>query len=312
MYIDLSLKSQNSSLNDIIKCTVRQGQDEVSRKKTGSQSNRRSEIVRKETFRANYAGFVVKFSYYTHFGERKEAACIRIAVIDDDKICLRETAAIVAEHLKKSGQECEMKCYRRSRELLWELEDGNGFDLYLIDVEMPGINGLELAQQIRLSHLNPYLIFISSHIEYSIECFEYQTFRYILKSEVREKLPKALDALQMQIQQREHRYYVIENQTRVVSLDYEDIYYLNVQGKYTYFYTRRGMFRERLSLASVYEKLQSDEFIYVDKGTVVNLSHVLELDNRSVLLRDRTAIQVSGPQFRNVKRAVSDYWRRQL
>lgn len=237
---------------------------------------------------------------------------IRIAVIDNEKEYLDQIVSVASNYLKSVNMEGEIKGYTQPRELLWNLEDGNSYDIYLIDVEMPGINGIELAQQIQMNQLHPYLIFISSYIEYSIECYEYQTFRYLLKDNIEDKLPKALAAVFSQLRQVEKRYYMIESYSKIIQIDYEDIYYLSIDGKYTYFYTRRGTFRERLPLTKVYEKLQSDEFIYVDKGKIVNLKHVLELDNRSVVLRDRTILHVSTPQLQKVKKAISHYWRKHL
>ena len=60
---------------------------------------------------------------------------------------------------------------------------------------MPGINGLELAQKIRLKYLKPYLVFITSHMEYSVEGYEYNAYRYILKENMEEKLPPALEIM---------------------------------------------------------------------------------------------------------------------
>ena len=71
--------------------------------------------------------------------------------------------------LTEKGMEYEIKLYNTPGNLVWDLEEQTYFDIFLIDIEMSGINGLELAQKIRLKHLKPYLVFITSHMEYSVE-----------------------------------------------------------------------------------------------------------------------------------------------
>lgn len=233
---------------------------------------------------------------------------IKIAAVDDNEVFLAKILDIVNAYFKSRHVEVQTEVYDKPSNLIWDLDEKAYFDIYLIDVEMPDVNGLELAQKIRLKYLQPYLIFITSHEEFSIVGYEYNAFRYILKESVEEKLPLALENIMEKMEHAVHRQYVIETYSGLRRIKYEDIYYLYIEGKYTYFYTRQGKFRERITLKKAYDKLNAEQFIYIDKGHIVNLHHVIELGQREVIIRDEIALPVSIPQLRTVKKAISDYW----
>ena len=57
------------------------------------------------------------------------------------------------------------------------------------------MNGMELARRIRQLYDSPYIIFVTSYMEYSIKGYEYNAWRYIVKDEMHQNLPLAYDSL---------------------------------------------------------------------------------------------------------------------
>ena len=202
--------------------------------------------------------------------------------------------------------------YQMPQELIWDIDEGQYFDIYLIDVEMPAIDGMELAHAIRQKYDEPYIIFVTSHLEYSIRGYEYNAWRYITKDKMQETLPLAFDSLQARLAAKPQKLYVIEMHSKVTKIAYDDIYYLHKDGKYTNFHTNQGMERARKPLSQVYEELDDQEFQFTDRAYVVNLRHVMMLGDHVVTMRDGTEIPVSIPQFQKIKKAISDYWRGNL
>lgn len=236
---------------------------------------------------------------------------IRIAVIDDQKEITDHIAGIVNRYFEKCGEEFKVKCYQFPRELIWDLQEKDYYDIFLIDIEM-SINGLEVAKVIREMYLEPYIVFITSYVQYSVKGYEYNAYRYIIKEEVDEKLPLALEAMCKKLKEVEHQQYVIESYSKIEKIDYKDIYYVYIDGKYSYFCTSRGSSRVRKPLATVFEELNAPEFVYADKGHVVNLQHVMRLEDRTVDMRNGESVPVSAPQLKRLKQSISDYWRGKL
>ena len=234
---------------------------------------------------------------------------VRIAAIDDEKKVTDVIKTIIDNYFIENKDDYELKTYNLPGELRCDLEDGEYFDIYLIDVEMPTVTGLELAQEIRLRYEIPFIIFVTSYMQYCIKGYEYHAWRYITKDVMAEEIPLALESILEQIKSKEYRYYIIETTMKTVKMNYDDIYYLVIKGKYTNFYTRQGVYKERKTLKDVHIALDSNDFIFVNKSYVVNLRHVMSMDKRMLLMRDQETIEVSYPQVQKVKKTIVDFWR---
>lgn len=237
---------------------------------------------------------------------------VRVAIIDDEKKFTFQFRDIVEEYFQSHEEAYEVKLYHMSTELEWDLEEGEYFDVYLIDVELPGMNGLELAYHIRQRYEEPFIIFITAYMQYSIKGYEYGVFRYITKDSVCENLPVALEAITEKLKNKEETYYVLEKYSKIMRLSCDNIYFVRKEGKYTCFRTREAEYRDRKPLSQVFSELNAREFVYIDKSCVVNLKHVMQLDGNCVVMRGGEYLPVSQPQLQKLKKTISDYWRGRL
>ena len=118
---------------------------------------------------------------------------LRIAICDDDSATVQSNRSIAEDCLKQCGSAGEIAAYTHSDNLLYDItEDGFFFDLILLDIEMPGSTGMELAGKIRPCLPNVKIIFITSHVEYAIDAFELSIFRYVPKNDIARRLPGAI------------------------------------------------------------------------------------------------------------------------
>ncbi len=102
---------------------------------------------------------------------------LRIAVCDDDKEVVQAHKEIVGICLKQCGSVGKIDVYTAGDNLLYDItEDHFFFDLILLDIEMPGNTGMEIAEKIKPFLPNVKIIFITSHIEYAIDAFELSVF----------------------------------------------------------------------------------------------------------------------------------------
>lgn len=108
---------------------------------------------------------------------------IRIAICDDEERAVALHEKIVKNSLQAQGIGYKITTYTQSRSLLYDITDDRFFyDLILLDIEMPGISGMEIPQQIKGFLPNVRIIFVTSHTEYAIDAFELSIFRYVPKN----------------------------------------------------------------------------------------------------------------------------------
>ena len=179
---------------------------------------------------------------------------IRIAVCDDDTDSIINNQTILKNCLSLQKAVAEIQTYNNGRMLLSDiLEDHSYFDLLLLDIEMPGISGMEIVQAIKPELPNVKVIFITSHVKYAIDSFELAIFRYVL-------------------------------------------------------HTCHGIIKVRKSLLTVYEELGAEEFIFIERGCIINLIQITQIKNSSVCLKDGTVLPISRSHLQSVKMAVNTYW----
>lgn len=235
----------------------------------------------------------------------------KIAVIDDNSIFLEKCKQITESFFGERRLQYEIKTYRHGALVLEDIKENLYFDIFLIDIKMPDIDGMELARQIRQMYDSPYIIFITSFTSYSIKGYEYNAWRYIVKSEMQNRLPLAYASLLERMQQRKEKFYIIEHPRKTLKLLYEDIYYIYKDGKNAAFVTRNCIWKDRVTLEHIMRTLDSRMFIRCERSNIVNISHIMSMDGEELLMRNGVKIPVSNKLLKSVRKAITEYWRNQ-
>lgn len=234
---------------------------------------------------------------------------LRIAVLDDQQEYLELVETITQKSLSKQGISYELFQYTFPGNLLHDIEEDNKYDIYLLDVELSSISGLEVAREIRKKYYAPVIIYITNYVEYAIEAYEVNAYRYIPKKLLEEKLPEAYEAICPEIIGKAKNYYIIEKNHQLEKIKIEDIYYVKKDDKYILIIHKDGQSRERITISEFFESVKKyDLFIVVDRSYVVNSLHIKSLREQQVFLRDETAIPVSRPRLSRVKREIMRLW----
>lgn len=237
---------------------------------------------------------------------------IRLAVCDDEQVFTEKIGEIVREHGAKRDTVEEICCYTDSRMLLYDIEEGRGFDLFLLDIEMPGLSGMELAEKIRSYLPQAMILFITSYTKYAVKAFELSVFRYIPKSELEVCLPLALDDACALLEMKDKDSYLIESPRKVTKVWMEDILYIEKEQKYSVLVLKEDRISVRKSLVQVLKELDHPEFLMIERGYIVNLYHVMKLEHNQIFLRGGEILPVGGSHIKVVRQAVADFWRKRL
>lgn len=234
---------------------------------------------------------------------------LHIAVCDDEETVAAANAAAAEEVLRECGSIGRIATYTDSGNLLYDItEDGFYFDLILLDIEMPGSTGMEIAKKIKPALPNAKIIFITSHIEYAVDAFELSVFRYVPKQDREKRLPAAIrDAVKL-LAIEDGRIYTIQTSSRLEKIPYREILYIERDGKNATLVTESGASKVRKSLQQVCEELASEEFLYIDRGCIVNLIHVMQVKDGTAVLKNQTALPISRSHLKEVKERINEYW----
>lgn len=155
---------------------------------------------------------------------------INVAILDDEAVYLDKEKEITEAYFREKQEDCRVDTFQSIEWFVSGLKE-TCYDLYILDVEMPGKNGLEVSREIRKLYPEPVIIFITNYVDYAIEAYEVNTFRYIPKSRLETKLTEAYDALFLILMEKNEKYYVIEKKGTLEKLAYSEIFYLRKEGK---------------------------------------------------------------------------------
>lgn len=150
--------------------------------------------------------------------------------------------------------------------------DSEDYELLLLDMLMPGINGMQAAREIRERNHHVEIVFLTSSPEYAVESYSVRAHYYLLKPASPEKLFPILDRLLDNFKKPEDTLR-IKTQSSVFSLPYGKIEYMEVSAKKLYFYLTDGSTREVAGSLTDYEPtlLRRPGFIKVHRSYLVNL-----------------------------------------
>ena len=238
---------------------------------------------------------------------------IYIAICEDNEESAKLLKKKVITLLNQYNVLADISVYIQSKMLQYDIQEGKYFDLILSDIEMPDIDGMVLAEYIRKYLSEVLIICITSHLKYAVDSYELSIFRYIPKASIDSRLPHALkDAVNI-INIQADKYYIIQTPSRIEKIPYQKILYIQREGKNSVItLTDHSVTKVRKSLAQVFKEIKSEDFIYVDRGDIVNLAHIMGIKAGIVELKNGVRLPASHAKLEQIKAKLSDFWGEQL
>lgn len=243
-----------------------------------------------------------------------------VGVCDDEPIFLQKMERYVRDCYRQNQIFASVQPFEKSTLLLYEIEDGAKFDLLLLDIEMPEMDGMELAGRIKKLLPDALIIFFTSHMEYALDAYELSVFRYIPKSNYGSRLNHALLDAAKRIEVQRQDAYLIQNQNRLERIPLRNLLYITHEGKNALLMTdiidpKTGTAltcKVRKSLQQVYEELDTTEFAFIDRGCIVNLAQVMSVREEQCILKDGTRLQVSQTRMQGLKEKLMGFWKQRM
>lgn len=130
---------------------------------------------------------------------------IKAAFCDDDLSVLNELHVLMDNYRVERNQEITYTAFHSPLELIAQIEKGMRFDILFLDVLMPGVNGIETAQEIREYDSAMKIIFLTSSAEYAVESYTVNAYFYQLKPIWPESFYRLMDSVLKECAQEQRR-----------------------------------------------------------------------------------------------------------
>lgn len=231
---------------------------------------------------------------------------IRVLVCDDDKKFVQDMVDRLKE-LTANRPICITGCSAPEKLTDQFLSD---FQIMFLDIDMGNYNGLEIARRVRKLHLDTVLIFVTHYMEYSPEGYEVKAFRYLLKANIEEKLPRYLNEAIREAQSHADRLLFAVN-GQPCAIKYDDILYLESSKRLIYLYLTDEQKENKCFyavMAELEEQLALAGFLRVHKSYLVNMRYIERLNYNGVLLVNKEELPISQKRYSEIK-ALHLQWR---
>lgn len=230
---------------------------------------------------------------------------MHIAICDDDVKFSEELRLRAEDGLAKLNVQAAFSVYNDGASFLMNMDE---CDAVFLDIDMPGVDGFEIAEKINLIS-ESFIVFVTSYDELVYSSIKFRPFRFIRKSHLESELPEVLSALYNAIIKRmAGKRFRLHAKAKDVFLNVGEIKYIETFGHWLRVYVQSGDMLECYgSLADMEQRLSEFDFIRTHKSYLVNCRYVYSIERGRVILIDNTEIPLSRYKSDAVKSKVKNY-----
>ncbi len=230
----------------------------------------------------------------------------RIAICDDDESFVRLLTDQVSELVRERGVDFDIAAFPSGEALLNHInEKSAAFDLFLLDIYMMEINGMDTAKAIRLVNDSAAIIFTTSSQQHVFSGYEVQALQYLLKPVSRQALSAALT---VDLKRRyENRYFVFKAGGGTQKVPYDEIEYLESTMKSVKLVTKYGVYEIYDQISSLEQILPKLSFCRCHRGFIVNFRQAAKITAQSVTTVQGTLIPIGKTYANSANRAFLNY-----
>jgi two-component system response regulator AlgR len=209
---------------------------------------------------------------------------LRVLIVDDEPLARRRLAMLLGE---VSEPRCTVagEATNAAEALAW-LDRHPGCDVLLLDIQMPGASGTELAERLRTRADAPAVVFVTAHAQHALQAFDLDATDYLTKPVRRERLQAAL----AKVAQRratpaaaapERPTLVVSDRGRVVRVPIDEVLYLKAELKYVTLRTAAQSWLLDDALTELEQRLPAGDFLRVHRNALVARRAVRALEKRA-------------------------------
>lgn len=238
---------------------------------------------------------------------------MKIAICEDDRLCREALLALLEQYRIEKLPALSISSFSRADELLKNLEYSEEYEIYILDVLMPGMNGIELGKQLREHSADCRIFYLSSSREYAVDAFKVQASDYLLKPVNKDELFAMLDKVTAQLSEKLEKKLLVRSKDSNQMINYDNIQYAELDGKNIVYHLTSGTSVTgpaiRTSFAEAAQELLNDRrFKLCGPSKLVNLHHITCVESDALVFRNGVKLYISKRASREMLSVWSDFW----
>jgi len=239
---------------------------------------------------------------------------MRLAICDDNESCLAVACDAVAEYAKRTGDSTiSVTAYSHAEDLISAVHKSGGFDVYILDIVMPHVNGIELGMTLRNDGYTGKIVYLTSSEEFALESYRVKAHDYLMKPLDKDKLFALLDELYAQLKDKDDKSIIVKTKTNSVKLSLDSILYAELNKRAIVYRLTNGKTVEgvtlRIPFSEAVKPLIADgRFIVCGQSMVSNLRHITMVENDAIVFNEKIRVPLGVKICREIRSVWADFW----
>ncbi len=233
---------------------------------------------------------------------------MKIVIIEDSAEDAKLLKQTLEEYAKKNGQKMSVASYPCPGDYLKAGIEKP--DALFLDIDMPGMSGMEFAKKIRAENDETIIVFVTNMVQYALDGYSVDVTDFLLKPVTYAGVERGMKKVLSRLGKRKAFLVPISDVTgkTLKYLSAADIQYVESSGHKVIYHTINGDITEWSRLQNMEEKLPADSFARSHVSFLINLDKVKSLDGDTVTLKDGAAnLPVSRSQKKNFYARLAKY-----
>lgn len=224
---------------------------------------------------------------------------MNVLICDDEWRITEQVSELLQKHCTENGMQVRFHLFDN----LCAIKDLAGYDIAILDIDMGGFSGIDLARRLRNEKPGIVIIFLTNFIQYAPEGFEVQAFRYLLKSDTQKRLvPYFKDAVREVV--RKKQIITISVNSEWIDIPVNHILYLESNLRIVIMHLihdERTEYRFYGNMTDLSEKLEDLGFLRIQKSFLVNMEYIEQMQYEKVRLRGEIVLPSSAKNHKELK-----------
>ncbi|MBP5248965.1 MAG: response regulator transcription factor [Lachnospiraceae bacterium] len=180
------------------------------------------------------------------------------------------------------------------------------FDIVFMDIQMPGMDGMETARALREIDPSVILIFVTNMPQYAVLGYEVSALDFVLKPINKYSFALKVKRAVSRTTKRKDEYIPVKTEGEITSIRIASIRYVDMEDRHVVYHMTEGNYAEAVTLKQACAKINRDYFVYCNRSFLVNLRYVSSV-NREIVTVGKDELIISRPQRKAFLSALSDF-----
>lgn len=232
---------------------------------------------------------------------------VKVAFCDDEAKILEDLSEKIKSEFENLSCKIDLYTTENSIELLEYLKN-YPVDILFLDIDMPTISGMEIAQTLLNSEIKTLLVFVTGQDALVYKSFKYHPFGFIRKTYFDEEISGVVKSLVEEMQKSSDTF-LFKTNDGFNRIKLRDILYFESESNYINLHTKESVYKFRSTVSAIEKELSTKGFIRTHKGFLVNQEHIFSVKSENVVLSNNVVLPIGRTNRDVIKARIMRYMR---